>query len=108
MAMSEAKPQLRIFEPAKDDILISPWEPTQDAGANLVGLKLEDIPLAGPRSPNPAIDRYLAKRRRENIFRAQREQVKELIEAPRRLYPPWWLRLRRTITHKRICLTWTE
>ena len=33
------------------------------------------------------------------------EKVKELIEARRRLYPPWWLRLWRTITHKRVCLT---
>ena len=99
---------LRIFEPEKNDILVAEWEPTQGTEVNLVGLELEGIPLTGPCSPNPVIDRYLAKRRRENIFRAQREQVKELIEAPRRLYPPWWLRLRRTITHKRICLTWTE
>lgn len=88
-----------------DDIFFAEWEPTQDAGVNLVGLELEDIPIAGPRSPNPMIDRYLAKRRRENIFQAQREQVKELIEARRRLNPPWWLRLWRTITHKRVCLT---
>ena len=48
------------------------------------------------------LDRYLAKRRREDLFRAQREQVKELIEARRRLYPPWWLRLYLAFCAKRI------
>ena len=100
--------RLRIFEPEEDDILIAEWEPTQDGGVNPAGLELEDIPLAGPRSPNPVIDRYLAKRRRENLFRAQREQVKELIKARRRLCPPWRLRLWRYIFRKRPCLVKTE
>ena len=99
---------LRRFEPKEDDIIVTAVEPTQDAGENLVILELDEVPLEGPWSPDPVIDRHLAKRRRENLLRAQRQQVRELVEARRRLYPPWWVRLWRSIFRKRTCLTKTE
>ena len=70
---------LRVFQPERDDIIVAAVEPAQDAGVNPCGLELEEVPLEGPWSPNPVVDQYLAKRRRENVFRAQREQVRELL-----------------------------
>ena len=54
----------------------------------------------GPRSSDPRIDRHLAPIRQAKLEAERREQLKRLIEAQRRLYPPWWTRLWRSVFRK--------
>lgn len=61
----------------------------------------------GPRSSDPRIDRHLAPIRQAKLEAERREQLKRLIEAQRRLFPPWWTRLWRTAFRKPACLIQT-
>jgi len=54
----------------------------------------------GPWSPDPRIDRHLARVRQAKLEAERREQLKRLIEAQRRECPPWWLRLWRSVFRK--------
>ena len=51
----------------------------------------------GPWSPDPRVDRHLAPIRRAKLEAERRNQLKRLVEAQRRLYPPWWTRLWRSV-----------
>jgi len=81
---------LRLFDP----------DESMDVDFRMIG---ESFPLGvlvaepyepeGPWSPDPRVDRYLAPIRQAKLNEKRREQLRRLIEAQRRLYPPWWSRL---------------
>ena len=82
---------LRLFDPDKP----------MDVEFRVIGesfpigvLVAETYEPEGPWSPDLRVDRYLAPIRQAKLDEQRREQLQRLIEAQRRLYPPWWSRLR--------------
>ena len=69
---------------------------------NLFGvLVVETYEPAGPSSPDPRVDRYLAPIRRAKLEAERRGQLKRLAAAQRRLDPPWWSRIYKALFAKR-------
>lgn len=86
--------------------LFDPDEPT-DVEYRVIGesfpngvLVAETYEPEGPWSPDPRIDRRLAPIRRANLEAERRNQIWRLVQEQRRLYPPWWFRIRTAIVNR--------